>query len=255
MIDSFGQFWHINKTLPLHTCQNFLRRAGMEWQGYSPASFYEMMKRGAPVLRYASPALQENKTLVCFLVWSNPTNLCWASPALQADSDVVSAALCSPFYDQFPPPVPVTCVLRLADESFRADKDAVMLALARSGYEFEFASEALRADAYVAAWAGAPIGSFSSRRLSKKFMCTLKSGVSVSHVSTFLESIVQDVDCKNYFSTVYSHWRDPRRTVDKKQDCETILQRMSQRCPLCFRVSPDARELLWPTREEWDGVF
>jgi len=227
----------------------------MEWRGYSPAAFYETLKRGAPVLRYASPALQEDKTLVCFLVWSNPTNLCWASPALQADDEVVSAALCSPFYDQFPPPTPVTCVLRLADEKFRADKDTVLNALARSGYEFEFASEALRADAYVAAWAGAPVGSFSSRRLSKKFMCTLKSGVTVDHVSTFLQSIVLDDDCKHFFSSVQSHWEDPRFRVDKKKDCEEILQRMCRFCPLCFRVAPAARELLWPTREEWDGVF
>jgi len=87
-----------------------VRCASMEWPGYSavyqPSCYTGVtppaLKRGAPVLRYASPALQEDKTLVSFLVWSNPTNLCWASPALQADAEVVGAALSSPFYaEQF----------------------------------------------------------------------------------------------------------------------------------------------------------
>jgi hypothetical protein len=27
------------------------------------------------------------------------------------------------------------------------------------------------------------------------------------------------------------------------------------RCPLLERVAPPVREVVWPTREEWDGVF
>ena len=26
-------------------------------------------------------------------------------------------------------------------------------------------------------------------------------------------------------------------------------------CPLCLRVAPPVRDVLWPTREELDGVF
>jgi hypothetical protein len=57
------------------------------------------------VLQFAGAKLREDKTIVCFLVWSNPTNLCFASPALQADDEVVAAALASPFYAEPPPPV------------------------------------------------------------------------------------------------------------------------------------------------------
>jgi len=234
-----------------------LRCAGMEWAGYSSAAArggHENLKRGAPVLRWVADRLREDKTLVCFLVWSNPTNLCWASPALQADAEVVGAALASPFYAEPPPPVPVTCVLAFVDEGLRADKATVLTALALSGYEFQFASEALRADAYVAAWAGAPVGSSASRVLSKTFMRTLKAGVTVEHVSAFYQIIVQDDDCKR-FSFDLHNWQNPRCRPDKLRDCENILQRMSSCCPLCLRVAPAARELLWPTREEWDGVF
>ena len=38
-------------------------------------------------------------------------------------------------------------------EELRAGKEVVLASVARSGYEFEFEAEALRADAYVAAWA------------------------------------------------------------------------------------------------------
>lgn len=40
----------------------------------------------------------------------------FASPALQADTEVVAAALASPFYAEPLPPVPPSCVLRFAAE-------------------------------------------------------------------------------------------------------------------------------------------
>ena len=40
----------------------------------------------------------------------------FASPALQADTEVVAAALASPFYAEPLPPVPPSCVLRFAVE-------------------------------------------------------------------------------------------------------------------------------------------
>jgi len=232
----------------------------MEWLGYSAAAFDVGLKRGAPVLRFASPTLQEDKTLVCFLVWSNPTNLCWASPALQADAEVVGAAMASPFYAELPPPVPPNCVLCYADETIRADKDTVLAALALSGYEFKFASEALRADAYVAAWAGAPVGSFSSRGLSKTFMRMLKAGVTVEHVDAGLRLMLQDNDIMSLragdqpLSFILKNWPSVRNnpTYDYAAHIKGCLE---ARCPLCLRVAPAARELLWPTREEWDGVF
>jgi len=265
----------------------------MKWQGYSAAAVgsYPELKRGAPVLGFASHTLKENKTLVCFLVWSNPENMQWASRALQADAEVVAAALSSPFYDE---PwdcysgAPRTCVLEnvrsllpdysrnpysrnrnsrahdnlspvgLSAKTILEDKDTVLLALARSGYEFEFASETLRADAYVAAWAGSPVGSFSSRCLSKTFMRTLKSGVTVEHVDAFSKVMLEDNDILSSrvgdrpLRDVLNNWP----TLDNKHNYAAYIKSgLEASCPLCLRVAPDARELLWPTCEAWDGVF
>jgi hypothetical protein len=52
--------------------------------------------RGVSVLRWMIEQIRADKELVQFLVWSNPSNLCYASPALQADPDIVSTALQSP---------------------------------------------------------------------------------------------------------------------------------------------------------------
>ena len=118
------------------------------WSGYSAAA-PGGYTRGAPVLKWAAERLRADKALVCFLVWANPSNLSFASPALRADAEVVAAALASPFYAEPPPPVPPSCVLRFAAEELRASREVVLAALARSGYELEFAGDALRADAHV----------------------------------------------------------------------------------------------------------
>jgi len=190
----------------------------------------------------------------------------------------VAAALASPFYAEPPPPVPPTCVLRFADERLRAHNFTVLAALERSGYEFQFASEALRADAYVAAWAGAPVGSFQSRLLSNTFISTLAAGVTVQYVDAFWQSIMQDNDCQRFMSKDYldylanwsniPHDKDDYRMLVEwrrkngfgrsrfKQDvCAALKTSFDASCPLCLRVAPPARKLLWPTREEWDGVF
>jgi hypothetical protein len=171
------------------------------WSGYSAAalSMPDMpglhgLTRGAPVLRWAAERLREDKALVCFLVWANPSNLRFASPALQADAEVVAAALASPFYAEPPPPVPPTCVLRFAAEELRAGKEVVLAAVARSGYEFEFAGDALRADAYVAAWAGAPVGAAPCRELSKTFTRLLKSDLSVEYMDANWRALSEDKD-------------------------------------------------------------
>ena len=245
-----------------------------EWPGYSAAGFCNSLKRGVPVLQFAGPELKQHKTLVCFLVWSNPLNLRSASPALQADTEVVAAALASPFYAELPPLEPPSCVLRFVGDAIRADKNIVLAALERSGYEFQFASEALRSNIYVAAWAGAPVGSFSSSRLSKTFMRTLKSGVTGEHVDAFWQSIMQDNDCKRFMSSDYldylAQWskiptdHDDYQTLVlwrknngfgigrcgglfKNDVCAVLKTSFEASCPLCLRVAPAARELLWPT--------
>jgi hypothetical protein len=111
-----------------------------EWRGYIAQPVHGLT-RGAPVLKWAAARLRVDKALVLFLVWSNPTNLCFASPTLQADADVVAAALASQFYAEPPPPVPPSCVLRFAAEELRASKEVVLAAVARSCYDLEFAGE------------------------------------------------------------------------------------------------------------------
>lgn len=242
------------------------------WGGYSAhAVGHPAYARGAPVLQWAGPRIREDKALVEFLVWANPSNLCFASPALQADAEVVAAALTSPFYDLEHPRVPVSCVLRFADERLRASKEVVLAAVARSGHELEFAGEALRADPLVVAWAGAPAGAANTRGLSTTFMRLLKSGVSVEHMDANWKRVLEDEDCR---ATLCNSGHDhrswladwPKRPPGVRKPCHTqfdnkhsvcffLKERLCARCPLCLRVAPPVRELLWPTREEWDGRF
>ena len=247
-------------------------RMDAEWPGYSAAALgLHGLTRGAPVLKWAAERLRADKALVCFLAWSNPTNLCFASPALQADAEVVAAALASPFYAEPPPPVPPSCVLRSAAEELRASREVVLAALARSGYELEFASEALRADAHLVAWAGAPVGSFGSRELSKTFVRLLKCGCSVEYIDANWRALSEDKDLLSVHrpaSEILAQWPTLPLSMppgmrgfhnnnlrDKHAVCALLKHAIDARCPLCLRVAPPVREVLWPTRAEWDGVF
>lgn len=244
-----------------------------EWRGYTAAGLTAAglcpLTRGAPVLKWAAERLREDKALVCFLVWANPSNLCFASPALQADAEVVAAALASPFYAESPPPVPASCVLRFAAEELRAGRETVLAAVARSGYEFEFAGDALRADAYVAAWAGAPVGAAGGRELSTTFTRLLKSDLSVEYMDANWRALSEDKDllatCGPGVSEILARWpKVPLGMLrhscfggssDKHSVCALLKQALTARCPLCLRVAPPVRDVLWPTREDWDGVF
>ena len=244
------------------------------WSGYSAAALsmpgLHGLTRGAPVLKWAAEPLREDKALVCFLVWANPSNLGFASPALQADAEVVAAALASPFYAEPPPPVPPTCVLRFAAQELRAGKEVVLAAVARSGYEFEFAGDALRADAYVAAWAGAPVGAAGGRELSTTFTRLLKSDLSVEYMDANWRALSEDKDllatCGPGVSEILAGWPKvplciPRGmprfggSSDKHSVCALLKATFDKRSPLCRRVAPPVRDVLWPSREEWDGVF
>jgi CheY-like chemotaxis protein len=165
-------------------------------------------------------------------------------------------------------------VLRSAAEDLRASRETVLAALERSGYEFEFAGDALRADAYVAAWAGAPVGAAGGRELSRTFMRVLKSGVSVDYLDANWKSIMEDDCCvatrlgDGYFSRLLDQWPTLPLSMplgmqgfqnhserDKHGVCALLKQTLDARCPLCLRVAPPVRDVLWPTREDWDGVF
>ena len=240
-----------------------------EWGGYSAQAVTvdgTKMTRGAPVLRWAPQRIREDKALVEYLVWSNPSNLLYVSPALGADAEVAAAALASPFYAEKDPERPACCVLSCFSDSVRENKQVVLAALARSGYELEFAGEALRADPYVVAWAGAPVGAAQCRERSKTCMRLLKSGVSVEHVEANWRALSEDKDLGN-FSSCLNEWPNlamdekeghRRKIVDwptKQQICAGFKTFRDARCPLCLRVAPPVRDVLWPTREEWDGVF
>ena len=245
-----------------------------------PVLGHVTVTRGAPVLQWAGHCIREDKDLVENLVWSNPSNLCYASPALQADAEVAAAALASPFYAEKDPQAPVSCVLRFLDHVLRAKQDVVLAALARSGYELEFACEALRADPYVVAWAGAPVGAAQCRERSKTCMRLLKSGVSVEHVEANWRALSEDEDLtkgpgNDTLSRFLAQW--PRLPLGMPQHllvvgsggestykqngckhsvCAYLKTTLDARCPLCLRVAPPVRNVLWPTRElEWDGVF
>jgi hypothetical protein len=90
--------------------------------------------------------------------------------------------MASQFYAEPPPQVQPSWVLCFAAEELRASKEVVLAAVASSCYEFESAGDALSADAYVAAWAGAPVGAAPCRELSKTFTRLLKSDFSVEYM-------------------------------------------------------------------------
>jgi hypothetical protein len=143
--------------------------------------------RGVPVLRWAGEKIRADKELVQFLVWSNPSNLHDASPALQADPDIVSTALQSPYYWEENPKTSAALVLRNAAEELRDQRTLVLDAVALNGWELEFVGDTLRADPYVVAWAGAPKGAGANMRCGKeivRFMNTLpQSGVTVKPIA------------------------------------------------------------------------
>ena len=241
----------------------------VEWGGYGAQAVVvdgTKMTRGAPVLKWAPQRIREDKALVEYLVWSNPSNLLYVSPALGADAEVAAAALASPFYAEKDPERPACCVLSCFSDIVRENKEVVLAALARSGYEFEFAGEALRADPYVVAWAGAPVGAQPCREPSKTFMRLLKYGVSVEHVDANWRALSED----KYFGAYVQIDQWPNLPLDeaerrrsfgkgnwntKQSICAQLKQLLPSRCPLCLRVAPPVRDVLWPTREEWDGVF
>jgi hypothetical protein len=145
--------------------------------------------RGVPVLRWAGEKIRADKELVQFLVWSNPSNLHDASPALQADPDIVSTALQSPYYWEENPKTSAALVLRNAAEELRDQRTLVLDAVALNGWELEFVGDTLRADPYVVAWAGAPKGAGANMRCGKeivRFMNTLpQSGVTVNPIAHY----------------------------------------------------------------------
>jgi len=228
-----------------------------------------VLTRGVSVLRFASEKIRADKELVRFLVWSNPSNLCYASPALQADPDIVSTALQSPYYWEEHPTTSPALVLLNAAEELCDERKLVLEAVALNGYELEFVGDRLRADPYVVAWAGAPKGAGASMLCGKEivlFMNTLpQSGVTVAHVEAHLEEVM-DGFAKHLQRPSFGGFGDSRRvsildawkhySPDQKEKwCKCMWADAQVKMPLFFRVAPAVREVLWPTVAGWEWAF
>ena len=87
------------------------------------------------------------------------------------------------------------------------------------------------------------------------------SGASVEHVDFNFRALSEDKDfCAtrcgdSNLSNVLRAWHQ-LPTQQKQGQSAFIKPILHARCPLCLRVAPPVRNVLWPTRElEWDGVF
>ena len=222
---------------------------------YARAAPDPAFSRSAPVLRWASAAICADKALVEFLVWSNPWNLCFASPALQADPEVLRTALFSPYYGQAQPDAG-SCVLRYAAPDLRNDMSLVLDAVAVNAFELQFAGEALRADPYVVAWAGAPKGAHNGLLYPTELVCFARSlplsGLSLEHMETRASEVFRVFTKHVQFSAfggrnvdMLDTWR--MYTPEQKEAwCAALPKSLARKMPLFFCVSPAVRDVLWP---------
>ena len=128
----------------------------------------------------------------------------------------------------------------------------------------------MRADPYVAAWAGAPVGA-GHQRLSKTFTGLLTSDFSVEYIDANWRALSEDKDLLAIHrpaSEILAQWPKvplgiPRGMQafqthscgDKHSVCALLKHVLAARSPLCRRVAPPVSDVLWPSREEWNGVF
>jgi hypothetical protein len=105
----------------------------------------------------------------------------------------------------------------------------------------------------------------------KTFIRTLKSGVTVEYVDAFWKILLQDDDILSTrlgdgtMTAIFTQWAKLPQGVPKSAYtgnectkhswCAHIKTTLDKRCPLFLRVAPAVRDVLWPTREEWDGLF
>lgn len=243
-----------------------------DWNGYSACPLRGgnvlangrrlRFSRGVPVLRFAHAKLRQHRELVLFLVWCNPSNLEYASFELQADAEVASTALLSPFYNEQEQPMPPFCVLKVVAPELLPQ--IVIDAVARSGYELEWAGAHLCANAEVVALAGAPGGAAVHDGLSETLVLLMKANVSVQHVHKHWSRIVKDDACAAALAgspwsliEILRHWPelaeelgpDTHQNGSKPGLCARIKGELQARFPLFWRVAPPVRNLLWPTSD------
>ena len=220
--------------------------------------------RGVAVLRWADDDIANDKTMVQYLVWANPSNLAYASAALKADEDIVSTAMMSPYYLQPEPAMPPSCVLRYVDENIRNNKTFILDHLASSAYEMQFLGPHLRNDRTVIAWAGAPHGAISTMLPDHDFLKFLKdlppTGISFRYVENNQKRVfdfhAKYLVNKDIFNgrkiCMETHWGRMKES-EKIEWCKWMWGGINEKLPLYFRVSPEMREvcdqqLRMPTR-------
>jgi len=214
--------------------------------------------RGVAVLRWADDDIANDKTMVQYLVWANPSNLAYASAALKADEDIVSTAMMSPYYLQPEPAMPPSCVLRYVDENIRNNKTFILDHLASSAYEMQFLGPHLQNDKTVIAWAGAPHGAISTMLPDHDFLKFLKdlppTGISFRYVENNQKRVfdfhAKYLVNKDIFNgrkiCMETHWGRMKES-EKIEWCKWMWGGINEKLPLYFRVSPAMREVLWPT--------
>jgi hypothetical protein len=214
--------------------------------------------RGVAVLRWADDDIANDKTMVQYLVWANPSNIAYASAALKADEDIVSTAMMSPYYLQPEPAMPPSCVLRYVDENIRNNKTFILDHLASSAYEMQFLGPHLRNDRTVIAWAGAPHGAISTMLPDHDFLKFLKdlppTGLSFRYVENNQKRVfdfhAKYLVNKDIFNgrkiCMETHWGRMKES-EKIEWCKWMWGGINEKLPLYFRVSPAMREVLWPT--------
>ena len=220
---------------------------------------------GVPVLHFADAAVHANEELVRYLVWANPENAKNLRPGLGENARVFEAALNSPFYARDPVARGSTLVLQTF-ACFASDRDKVLDAVRRSGRELGAAAPEMRADPYLVAWAGAPVGASEFMTLPSELVCFLKtaaqSALSVAYVEAnsgevfdaFEKYIRNDCFGANRRPSMSEKWKS-MRAEEQQQWCTSVWSSLVARCPFFFRVAPAVRDVLWPTPEDREGTL
>lgn len=114
--------------------------------------------RPPAALQFAGPNIKQYDVIVRAAVRWNPSNLEYLSEKQRADVKLAQIAVKSPFgrMNATPEPVPVMVLQHVAPE-LRDHAVLVKEAVMCSGYELQFASEKLREEKQIVAWACAPM--------------------------------------------------------------------------------------------------
>lgn len=114
--------------------------------------------RPPATMQFAGPTAKSSAILARAVVRWNPSNLAYMSTDFRADGDLVCIAMQSPFgLFQATPEKPSIQLLQSVSRELRSNEDFVLEAVKRSGWELQWASETLKDNQSIIAWACAPL--------------------------------------------------------------------------------------------------